>query len=306
VARAQQGRIPVIGFIGSSPERPRFVAGFLKGLGETGYAEGRDVAIEYRWVEGQNDRLPDFVSDLVNRRVSVIAALESTEGVLAAKAATRTIPIVFRMGGDPVASGIVSRLNRPEANITGITNLGDELEAKRLELLRELLPPDTAVALLVNPTNARAAAIVDDLQAAARVLGLRLLILRASTQADIEASFASISWEDIRGLAVTATSLFYQHRVQLIAMAARRFMPAIYPDRLFSEAGGLMSYGTDVPDAYRLAGIYVGRILKGEKPADLPVQQSTRIELVINMKTAKALGLTVPQSILLRADEVIE
>jgi putative tryptophan/tyrosine transport system substrate-binding protein len=305
-ARAQQGRIPVIGFIGSSPERPRFVVGFLKGLGETGFAEGREVAIEYRWVEGQNDRLPAFVSDLVNRRVSVIAALESTAGALAAKAATRTIPIVFRIGGDPVASGIVSSLNRPDANITGITNLGDELEAKRLESLRELLPPDTAVALLVNPTNANAAAIVDAVQAAARVLGLRLLTVRARTQADIEAAFASISRQDIRGLVVTTASLFFQHRDQLITMAARRAIPAIYPDRLFSEAGGLMSYGTDIPDGYRLAGTYVGRILKGEKPSNLPVQQSTKVELLLNIKTAKALGMTFPQTLLARADEVIE
>ena len=305
-ARAQQGKIPVIGFIGSSPERPRFVAGFLKGLGEIGYVEGRDVAIEYRWVEGQNDRLPAFVSDLISRRVSVIAELEGTPGVLIAKAATRTIPIVFRMGADPVASGIVSSLNRPEANITGITNLGDELEAKRLEFLRELLPPDATVALLVNPTNANAADTVDDVQAAARVLGLRLLILRARTQADTEAAFASISQQDIRGLVVTTASLFFQYREQLITMVAGRAIPAIYPDRLFSEAGGLMSYGTDIPDGYRLAGTYVGRVLKGEKPSDLPVQQSTKVELVLNMKTSKALGVTFPLPLLGRADEVIE
>jgi putative tryptophan/tyrosine transport system substrate-binding protein len=304
--RAQQRPVPLIGFIGSSPERPRYVAGFLKGLGEVGYAEGRDVKIEYLWVEGQNDRLPAFVSDLVSRRVSVIAALESTAGALAAKAATRTIPIVFRMAGDPVASGIVSSLNQPDANITGIATLGDELEAKRLELLRELLPQDAAVALLINPTNANVAAKVDDLQAAARILGLRLVILHARTQADIEAVFANISEQDFRALVVTSTSLFFQHRDRLIATVARRAIPAIYPDRLFSEAGGLMSYGTDIPDGYRLAGAYVGRILKGEKPADLPVQQSTKVELLLNLKTAKALGMTFPLTLLGRADGVIE
>jgi len=309
-ARAQQQALPVIGAIW--PGGPRLTrlgmsaqAAFLQGLTETGYADGRNVTIEHRWFEAQNDRVPAIVSDLVARRAAVIV-INGTAAVLTAKAATQAIPIVFRIGGDPVAIGIVPNLGRPGGNITGITTLGTDLAAKRLELLRELLPAGVAVALLVNPTNANAARETEEIQAAARLLGIRLLILGASSPSDIEVAFASMARQDVGGLVTAADPLMFQQHDRIIALVARRALPAIYSDRFFVEDGGLMSYGTALSDAERLAGIYTGRILGGEKPADLPVQRSTKVELVINLKTAKALGISFPLTLLGRADEVIE
>ena len=305
--QAQQPALPVIGYIGPSPDlKSRNNAAFFRGLNEAGYADGRNVTIAYRWVEGHNDRLPGFVSELVSRRVAVIAVVDSTAAVLAAKAATQTIPIVFRIGGDPIANGLVASLNRPGGNITGTTTLGVQLGAKRLELLRELLPPGAAVVLIANPTNANSVRETEEIQAAARVLGLRLLILKVSSPNDIEAAFASIARQDIGGVMNADDPLLGQERDRIVALVARLAVPAIYSNRGFFEAGGLMSYGTDMPEGFRQAGVYTGRILKGEKPADLPVQQSTRVELTLNLKTAKALGITFPTALLTRADEVIE
>ena len=289
-ARAQQPAIPVIGYIVgiSSPSRlADLIAAFHKGLSETGYVEGQNVAFEYRRVGGQNDRLPALAAELVQSRVAVIAAPGGTAAALAAKAATRTIPIVFRIGGDPVAIGLVASLNRPGGNVTGVTTLGTELAPKRLELLRELLPAPGMVALLVNPTNANAAVETKAVQAAADSLGVRLVILNASSPNDIETVFASMARQGIGGFLTTAESLFFQQHERLVALVARQSIPAIYSDRVFVEAGGLMSYGTNIFDGHRLAGLYAGRILRGEKPADLPVQQVTKIELIINLKTAK-------------------
>jgi putative tryptophan/tyrosine transport system substrate-binding protein len=308
-AHAQQLAVPVIGFIEGDfgpRSKPLILAAFRKGLGETGYVEGQNVAIESRSAEGQNDRLPALAAELVRRRVAVIVTLGSTAAALAANAATQTIPIVFRIGGDPVARGLVASLNRPGGNVTGTTTLGVELGPKRLELLRELLPAAAAVALLVNPTNANAAAETREIQAAADRLGVRLLILNTSSPSDIETAFARITQQGIDGVLTTAEPLFFQQSERLIALAARHAVPAIYSSRRFFEAGGLISYGNVGLDEFRQAGVYTGRILKGEKPADLPVQQSTKVELMINLKTAKALGLTVPPSLLARADEVIE
>jgi putative tryptophan/tyrosine transport system substrate-binding protein len=303
-ARAQQRALPVIGYIGGGLDQGR--GAFLKGLAEAGYVEGRDVAIEYRWVEARNERLPGFVSDLVGRRVAVIAVVISTAAALAAKAATQTIPIVFRIGGDPVASGLVPSLARPGGNVTGVTTLGVEQGPKRLQLLLEILPADAAVALLSNPTNANAVRERDEIQAAARLLGVRLVIFNATTTDDIKAAFAGFVAQRIGGFMTAAEPLFFQNRELIVALAARYAIPAIYSDRTFFDAGGLMSYGTDMPDGYRRAGVYTGRILKGEKPADLPVEESTKAELALNFKVAKALGLTIPLPLLARADEVIE
>jgi len=306
VARTQQATLPVIGYIGSDLSLRDLKDAFLKGLGEAGYVEGRNVAIEYRWVQTHNERLPAFVSDLISRRVAVIAVADSTAAALAAKAATQTIPIVFRIGGDPVAAGIVPNLNRPGGNITGITTLGVNLGAKRLQILREILPAEAAVALLSNPTNANAARETAEIQAAARQLGVGLLIFNTTTPDDIEAAFTSFAAQTISGLMTAAEPLFFQNRDRVIALAARYAIPAIYPGQSFFEAGGLMTYATDSLDGYRLTGVYTGRVLDGEKPADLPVQQSTKVQLFLNLKTAKALGLSFPTALLVRADEVIE
>jgi putative tryptophan/tyrosine transport system substrate-binding protein len=278
---------------------------FLNGLAEAGYVEGRNVAIEYRWVEEHNERLPGFVNDLVGRRVAVIAVVISTAAALAAKAATQTIPIVFRIGGDPIAAGIVPNLNRPGGNITGIST-GLDLQAKRLEILREILPADAAIAFLTNSTNANTARLTVTMEAAARQLGVRLVIFNTTTPDDIEAAFTSFSAQKISGLMTAGDPLLFQYRDLIVALSARHAIPAMYTDRFFTEAGGLMSYGTDLADGFRLAGVYTGRILSGEKPADLPVQQATKIEMVLNLKTAKALGLTIPTNLLVRADKVIE
>jgi putative ABC transport system substrate-binding protein len=304
-ARAQQRALPVVGYIGGGPYQRGVIEAFLKGLAEAGYVEGRNVAIEYRWVETRNERLPGIVSDLVGRRVAVIAVVISTAAALAAKAATQDIPIVFRIGGDPVASGLVPSLSRPGGNVTGVTTLGVEQGPKRLQLLFDILPADAAVALLTNPTNANAVRERDEIQAAARLLGVRLIMFNATTTDDIKAAFAGFVAQRIGGFMTAAEPLFFLNRDLIVALAARHAIPAIYSDRTFFEAGGLMSYGA-VGDAYRQVGVYTGRILKGEKPADLPVQESTKVELALNLEVAKALGITFPTSLLVRADEVIE
>jgi putative ABC transport system substrate-binding protein len=309
VARAQQAAMPVIGSLSSQSletSRER-VKAFHRGLAETGYVEGRDVAVEYRWAEGQNDRLPALAADLVRHGMAVIVAMGTTPGALALKAATQTIPIVFLIGPDPVEAGLVASLNRPGGNLTGVTVSNVEVIAKRLELLHELVPSAKSIAFLVNPTNSAATtAETGELQAAARVLGLDLLPLNASTPGEIEVAFANLAVRRAGAILVSGESFFASQVDQVIALAARHAVPAIYGNRAFTAAGGLMSYGTNSRDSDRQVGVYTGRILKGEKPADLPVQQATRVELAINMKTAKALGLTFPITLLGRADEVIE
>jgi ABC-type uncharacterized transport system substrate-binding protein len=306
-ARAQQPTMPVIGFLnGASPDgfRP-FVAAFRQGLKESGYVEGQNVTIEYRWAEGQYDRLPSLAAELVQQKVTVIAAT-STPAALAAKAATSTVPIVFTTGGDPIKLGLVASLRRPGGNVTGSTQLSVEVGPKRLELARELFPGETTFALLVNPANPVAATISKDLEAVADTLGVRLHVLHASIEADFEAAFATAAQLRAAALVIASDTFFTNRSEQLGALALRHSVPAIYLDREFAAAGGLMSYGGSITDAYRLAGVYTGRILKGEKPTDLPVQQSTKVELIINLKTAKALGITVPLPLSGRADELIE
>jgi putative ABC transport system substrate-binding protein len=305
-ARAQQ-RMPVIGFLaaGSLETRRDIVAAFHRGLAETGYVEGRNVAIEYRWVDDQYDRFPALAADLVRRRVAVIVA-NSTPAALAAKAATATIPIVFQIGADPVKFGLVASINRPGGNMTGFSALTNALEAKKLELLRELVPKATTIAMLVNPTNPNADFDTKDAQAAARVLGLRLLVLNAMDQSEIEGAFATLMEQQAGALSVSADAFLATRIDQIVAVAARHAVPAIYENRVYADAGGLMSYGPLSFEVGRQVGVYTGRILKGDKPTDLPVQQSTKFETILNLKTAKALGLTVPTSTLLRADEVIE
>jgi putative tryptophan/tyrosine transport system substrate-binding protein len=309
IARAQQPATPVIGVLNSrSPgEDARLLAAFRKGLGETGYVEGQNVTIEYRWAEGQYDRMPALAADLVRRQVTLIATPGSTPGALAAKAATSTIPIVFGTGADPVAAGLVPSLRRPGGNITGITSLSVEIGPKRLELIHELVPAATILALLVNPTNPTLAeAQSRDFQKAARALGLQLHILHASTERDFEMIFESLAQLGAGALLIGADQLFNSYSERLAALAIRYSVPAIYQYPEFAAAGGLMSYGGSILEEFHLAGVYAGRILKGEKPADLPVQQATKVELIINLKTAKALGITIPLSLLTRADQVIE
>ncbi len=307
-ARAQQPAMPVIGFLnGASPHLyAHLVRAFRQGLSETGFVEGRDVAIEYRWAEGQYHRLPALAADLVRRQVTVLAAT-STPAARAAKALASTIPIVFTTDGDPVQLGLVASLSRPGGNVTGVTSLAVEVGPKRLELAHDLIPTATIMALLVNPTNPLAEAVSRDLQAAARTLGLELHVLHASTERDFEAVFTTLVQLRAAALVIGSADPFFTSRAeQLAALALRHAVPAIYQFREFAAAGGLVSYGGRVTDSYRQAGVYTGRILKGEKPADLPVQQSTKVELIINLKTAKALGLTIPLPLLGRADEVIE
>jgi putative tryptophan/tyrosine transport system substrate-binding protein len=307
-ARAQPAGIPVIGFINSaSPQSyARPLAAFLKGLGEAGYVDGRNVAIEYRWADYRLDRLPAMAADLVHRQVTMIAAT-STQAALAAKAATAVIPIVFEMAGDPVKLGLVASLNRPGGNVTGVSQLNVEIAPKRLELLHELLPTATAMALLINPANPTLADPTRRaLQAAARTLGLQLHVVNASSEGDFDAVFANVIQLRASGLVIGTDPYFTGRSEQLAALAVRHAVPTVYAWREFAAAGGLVSYGSDVTDAYRLAGIYTGRVLKGEKPTDLPVQQATRVELIINLKAAKALGISVPLPLIGRADEVIE
>jgi putative ABC transport system substrate-binding protein len=306
VARAQQPGMPVVGFLNNaSPDGyAPMVAAFRQGLKETGYVEGQNVAIEYRWADGQYDRLPAMAAELVRRPVAVIVA--NGPGVLAAKAATTTIPIVFTTGSDPVQIGLVASLSRPGGNVTGVTQLSVEVGPKRLELAHELVPTATLIALLVNPTNPNAETQFRDMQAAARILGVQLHVLHASTERDFDTVFATLAQLRAGTLVIGTDGFFNGWLERLAALALRQAVPTIYQERAFAAAGGLMSYGGSAPDIYRLAGVYTGRILKGDKPADLPVQQVTRIELIINLKTAKALGLTIPTALLVRADEVIE
>jgi putative ABC transport system substrate-binding protein len=306
--RAQQPGLPVIGFVnfGSSGGYAGILSAFLKGLGETGYVEGRNVAIEYRWAEYQPDRLPAMMADLVQRKVAVIAAT-STPAALAAKAATTTMPIVFEIGSDPVQLGLVASLNRPGGNVTGVTNLATEVASKGLELLHELVPAASVMALLVNPADpALAEANASKALAVAHTLGLDLHVLSASSERDFEGVFAKLIELRAGGLVVAPEALFSSYSVQLAALALRHAVPAIYQYPEFAAAGGLMSYGSALKDSYRLAGVYTGRVLRGEKPADLPVQQTTKVELYINLKTARALGITIPLPLSGRADEIFE
>ena len=306
-ARAQQSTLPVIGFLNSaSPDGyAPFVSAFRQGLKEAGYVEGQNATIEYRWAEGRYDRLPALAADLLNRKVTIIAAT-STPAALAAKAATATVPIVFTTGGDPIKLGLVGALNRPGGNATGVSSLITELESKRLGLLRELVPGIAAIATLINPSFQDSEKQLADAEAAVRALGLRFIVLRAANEREIDAAFTTIAQQGAAALDVAVDPFFTARRDQIVALAARQAIPAVYPVRDFAIAGGLMSYGTDFADSYRQAGVYTGRIIRGEKPADLPVQRSTKFELVINFKTAKTLGLAVPNAMQLLADEVIE
>ena len=306
-ARAQQPSMPVIGFLnGASPDGyAPYVAAFRQGLKEAGYVEGQNATIEYRWAEGQYDRLPALAADLVRRQVTVIAAT-SSPAARAAKAATSTVPIVFTTADDPIRLGLVVSLNRPGGNATGVSSLLVDLGSKQLGLLRELAPGTTAIAVLVNPNFPGTERQLRDVEVAARVLGLQLIVLRASTEREMETAFATVARQGGVALLVGVDPFFLERRDHVVALAARHALPAIYPVREFAVAGGLMSYGSDFADSYRQAGIYTGRIVRGEKPADLPVQRSTKFEFVINLKTAKALGLAVPNSMQLLADEVIE
>jgi putative tryptophan/tyrosine transport system substrate-binding protein len=307
-ARAQQPTIPVIGFLNSeSPDLFAYlVLAFRQGLSQSGYVEGSNVAIEYRWAHGQYDRLPALVADLIRREVIVIAA-NSPAPVMAAKAATTTIPVVFATGYDPVAAGLVASLARPGSNLTGVTSLTAEVGPKRVELLYELVPTATSIALLVNPAaGSLHETISTDLKAAARKLRLQFQVLYASTERDFDAVFASVAQLRASGLVIGSDPFFNSQSKQLAALAIRHAVPAIYQYREFAMAGGLMSYGGSLTDMYRQVGVLTSRILRGEKPADLPVQQSTKVELIVNLKTAKALGLTVPPTLLAIADEVIE
>jgi putative ABC transport system substrate-binding protein len=305
--RAQQKAMPVVGYLGSGSPNPNSpnVAAFRQGLGETGYVEGQNVAIEYRWAEGHYDRLPALAADLVARTVDVIVT-SSTPGIQAAKSATSTIPIVFFGGGDLVALGLVASLARPGGNLTGISIMSPELNPKRLDLLFQLVPQARMMALLVNPNRADTESVIGDVQEAARVTGVELHILKAGTEAEIDAAFATLVQLHAGGFVAASDPFFNSRREQLVALASRHAVPAIWEWREFAEAGGLISYGSSNTGMWRPVGMYVGKILKGAKPADLPIQQPTKFELVVNLKTAQALGLTVPPSILARADEVIE
>jgi putative tryptophan/tyrosine transport system substrate-binding protein len=308
-ARAQQPAMAVVGYLGS--ESADLSAGrlgaFRQGLTEAGYVEGKNVTLEYRWAEGQNDRLPALAGDLVRRQVTVIVTIGSPPAALAAKAASTTIPIVFQVGSDPVEVGLVASLAKPGGNLTGVTNLNVELGPKRLQLLHELMPTATVVGLLINPTSPKLAeSSTKDLQAAARTLGLQLRVLQASTERDFDTVFATLRQLQTQALVIGPDAFFIGRSEQLGLLTVRHAVPAITLYREFAAAGGLMSYGGSAKDADRRAGIYAARVLKGESPGDLPVQQTTKVELVINLNTAKALGLTVPISLLGRADEVIE
>jgi putative ABC transport system substrate-binding protein len=307
-ARAQRTKVPIVGFVSSlSPEASvRRVAAFRKGLNETGYVEGQNVMVEYYWLEGQADRRPSLIADLVRRRVAVIAT-PNTGGALAAKAATTTIPIVFGVGEDPVKLSLVASLARPGGNATGIYFVATEVVAKRLELLHQLVPKAVRVAVLVNPAIASITqTTLRDIPEAARLLGLQIQVFNASTPREIEAAFDTLVHDRADALFVAPGAFFASRRVKLTTLAARHGIPATYSNREYAEAGGLISYGTDILDGWRQVGVYAGQILKGAAPADLPVMQPTKYELVINLKTAKALGLEVPPMLLARADEVIE
>jgi len=308
IVRAQQAAIPVIGFLSarSPAESAPAVRAFRQGMDEIGYIEGKNVTFEYRWAEGFYERLPALAADLVGRRVAVIAATGGEVSGLAAKAATATIPIVFTAGGDPVVLGLVGSLNKPGGNVTGVVVAVSDTASKRLGLLHQLVPNATAIAMLVNPNFPMTSYEARDVQAGARSLGLQIRLLSASTISEINTAFAKLAQKRPDALFIGGDPFFLVQRDQLVLLAARNSVATIYPQREYVDAGGLISYGADIPGAYQLAGTYVGRILKGEKPADLPVQQPTKLEMVINLKTAKALGLTVPPTVLALADEVIE
>jgi putative ABC transport system substrate-binding protein len=308
VARAQQKAMPVIGVLSTSapgPSSAPFMAALRQGLSEAGYIDGQNLAIEYRWAEDHYDRLPALAADLVGRKVDLIVA-GSPPGAFAAKSATSTIPIVFRGGGDPVGDGLVASLARPGGNLTGVLVLAAEVTAKRLELLSELVPQAGVIALLVNPNSSSAERVIHDVQQAARAKGVQLSILKASTDTEIDAAFASLIEGPAGALLVGADPFLSGRREQLVALASRHGVPSIYAWREFAASGGLISYGASLTSAFRLLGTYAGKVLKGAKPADLPVQQPTTFELVINLRTARALGLTVPQSMLMKADELID
>jgi len=306
-AHAQRQVLPVIGYLANASAAgfTNYVDAFRRGLGEMGYVEGQNVAIEYRWTEGQRDRLPGFARDLADRQVAVIVATGGSAPALAAKAATTSIPIVFTGGTDPVRSGLVASLGRPGGNATGVLNVATALTAKRLALLREVVPAVTLIAVLINPASTDAQEM-SEIQEAARSLGQQIAVVEARNKGDLDHVFASIMQTHAGALFVSGDPLFTDARTQLTALAAKYKIPASYSFRDLAVAGGLMSYGANLPDVHRQAGVYTGRILKGVKPADLPVLQPTKFDLVINMKTAKALGITIPQSVLLRADEVIQ
>jgi ABC-type uncharacterized transport system substrate-binding protein len=307
-ARAQQPRMPVVGFLSprASGDAPQLLAAFRQGLKDTGFVEGQNVAIEYRFAGNHNERLPALAADLIHSQVTVIAAT-TTPAALAAKAATTSIPVVFEMGGDPVRLGLVASLNRPGGNVTGVTQLNVEIAPKRVELLHEMVPMARVMARLVNPANATIAETQSsNVLSAAHTLELELHVLNASSERDFDAVFANLIQLQAGGLVIDSDPFFTARQEQLAALALRHAVPAVYENREFAAAGGLLSYGGIITEAYHLAGIYTGRILKGEKPGELPVQQATKVELFLNLKTAKALGLTVPTALLVRADEVIE
>ena len=307
-ARAQQSALPVIGYMdtASASTTAHLVEAFRRGLSAAGYDEIRNVTIEYRWADGDYDKLPSLAADLVRRNVAVIATI-NTPTILAAKAATKTIPIVFAVGVDPIKFGLVESLNRPGGNLTGLTQLNVEIEAKQVQLLHDLAPSATTIAFLINPSSpAYSEAATESAQGAARVLGVRLLVLNASTPSDIETAFVTLAKERVRLLLVSGDSFLVAQRDQLVGLAAQHVVPTLYHRREFTAVGGLMSYGPSLPEAYYVVGDFTGRILNGKKPADIPVHQSTKFELVINVKTAKALGLTMPATLLTIADEVID
>jgi len=307
-ARAQQSALPVIGYMdtASASTTAHLVEAFRRGLSAAGYDEIRNVTIEYRWADGDYDKLPSLAADLVRRNVAVIATI-NTPTILAAKAATKTIPIVFAVGVDPIKFGLVESLNRPGGNLTGLTQLNVEIEAKQVQLLHDLAPSANTIAFLINPSSpAYSEAATESAQGAARVLGVRLLVLNASTPSDIETAFVTLAKERVRLLLVSGDSFLVAQRDQLVGLAAQHVVPTLYHRREFTAVGGLMSYGPSLPEAYYVVGDFTGRILNGKKPADIPVHQSTKFELVINLKTAKALGLTMPATLLTIADEVIE
>ena len=307
-ARAQQPALPVIGFLSSASPAPwtSFVAGFHKGLNESGFIAGQNVTVEYRWAEGQYDRLPSLAADLVNRKVTVILAAGGSDPAKAAKATTTMIPIVFVSAADPVKAVLVASLNRPGGNVTGVSVLGSALEAKRLGLLHEITPGTASIGVLLNPNYPDADLQLRELQEAASVIKRQINVVRASTEAEIDAAFATLARQGAGALSVTQDPVFGSRRAQIVALAARYKLPAIYYLRDFAKDGGLVSYGTDFADAFRQAGIYAGKILKGTNPAALPVIQPTKFDFVINLKTAKELGLEIPPMLLARADEVIE
>jgi putative ABC transport system substrate-binding protein len=307
-ARAQQPAMPVIGFLHSTSPGPnaQLVASFLQGLRRAGYVEGQNVVVEYRWAEGHYDRLPALAAELVHQKVAVIAALGGQASALAAHAATSTVPIVFDSGVDPVKLGLVASFDRPGGNATGVSLLLNEVEAKRLGVLHELVPAATTIAVLLNPSTPGADIQLRDVQSAAPPLGLRLLLLNARSDREIDAAFTTLAQQHCGALLVASSALFNSRRDQIVALAARQAIPTMYEHQEFTKAGGLISYGINIGDAYRECGVYAGRILAGAKPADLPIVQPTRFELIINHKTAKALGLTIPDKLLALADDVIE